>query len=134
MVSTKVTIKDEWFNVSTGILDRSEISTETLYASTNDELNSIKEEYINSRIGSYEHDNIKHTSSLVKVSALSKEEMFDFILDNTVNCTISNSNWTDKDGNVKNIKYKVTINNVDYGGFDLEEAIQHYHDNYRSIK
>lgn len=130
MFSTKITLKDEWFNIGAGILKNSEISTETLYASTEDELNKKKDEYIKSRVGVSISNGIKHSTMLIE-NRLTKEEMFDFIIENEVNCTVSNSTWSDNNGKIHKIKYKVQINNIDFGGFDLEEAIQYYNINYK---
>lgn len=65
---------------------------------------------------------------------LTKEQMFDFILENTVTITPDGSTWTKHDdaGNVVDRfkkRYTVSINNSGMSGFDLEEAIQYYHDN-----
>ncbi len=66
---------------------------------------------------------------------LSKEQMFDFILNNFVSIRPDDGKWgrQDEKGNVlewyKN-KYIVSINETYLGGMDLEEAIQYYHDNY----
>lgn len=65
---------------------------------------------------------------------LSKEEMFDFILQNNVTVTPDNTLWTRYDENHKEIEkvrlhYRVSINGSGMSGFDLEEAIQYYVDN-----
>lgn len=65
---------------------------------------------------------------------LTKEQMFDFILENSVTISPDGSTWTKHDdaGNVVDKfkkKYTVSINNSGMSGFDLEEAIQYYHDN-----
>lgn len=65
---------------------------------------------------------------------LTKEQMFDFILENSVTITPDVSTWTKHDdaGDVVDRfkkRYTVSINNSGISGFDLEEAIQYYHDN-----
>ncbi|HBT8980356.1 TPA: hypothetical protein MCM29_005095 [Klebsiella pneumoniae] len=67
---------------------------------------------------------------------LTKEQMFDFILNNVVTVLPGGEGWWtrhDEEGNVieryRN-KYTVSINEAGMLGMDLEEAIQYYHDNY----
>lgn len=65
---------------------------------------------------------------------LTKEQMFDFILENNVEISLDGSFWTKYDENGNAIerfqkKYTVSINNSGMSGFDLEEAIQYYHEN-----
>jgi len=66
---------------------------------------------------------------------LTKEQMFDFILNNVVTVIPSGGWWTrhDEEGNVierYQSKYAVSINETGMSGMDLEEAIQYYHDHY----
>lgn len=66
---------------------------------------------------------------------LSKEQMFDFILNNNVTIRPDGGWWTrhDEEGNVitrYQNKYNVSINETGMCGMALEEAIQYYHDNY----
>lgn len=65
---------------------------------------------------------------------LTKEQMFDFILNNVVTILPSGGWWTrhDEEGNVierYQNKYTVSINETGMSGMDLE-AIQYYHENY----
>lgn len=69
------------------------------------------------------------------MTKLTKEEMFDFILNNVVTILPGGGWWTrhDEEGNVierYQNKYTVSINETGMCGMDLEEAIQYYHDNY----
>lgn len=60
---------------------------------------------------------------------MTKEEMFDFILVNTVTLTPSSDMgmWTNMETGEKfRIKYTVAINNTQMCGMDLEESIQYY--------
>ena len=66
---------------------------------------------------------------------LTKEQMFDFILNNTVTVRPDGGWWTrhDSEGNIVkryHCKYGVSINDTAMFGMDLEEAIQYYHNNY----
>lgn len=67
---------------------------------------------------------------------LTKEQMFDFILNNVVTVLPGRGGWWtqhDEEGNVieqYQNKYTVSINETGMCGMDLEEAIQYYHDNY----
>lgn len=66
---------------------------------------------------------------------LSKEQMFDFILNNNVTILPDGEWWTrhDEGGTVierYQNKYNVSINETRMCGMDLEEAIQYYYDNY----
>ena len=66
---------------------------------------------------------------------LTKEQMFDFILNNVVTIRVDGGWWTrhDEEGNIierYQNKYAVSINETGMIGMDLEEAIQYYHDNY----
>lgn len=68
------------------------------------------------------------------MSKLTKEQMFDFILENNVEIHLDGSFWTrhSEAGEVSERfqkKYTVSINNSGMSGMDLEEAIQYYHDN-----
>lgn len=66
---------------------------------------------------------------------LTKEQMFDFILNNVVTIRPDSGWWTrhDEEENIIDRyqnKYAVSINETGMIGMDLEEAIQYYHDNY----
>lgn len=65
---------------------------------------------------------------------LTKEQMFDFILTNNVEIHLDGGFWSrhDEEGNITERfkkKYAVSINNSGMSGYDLEDAIQYYHDN-----
>lgn len=65
---------------------------------------------------------------------LTKAQMFDFILKNQVTLTPDSTNWTDQQGNSIKKKYTVSINDSGMLGYDLEDAIQYYHDNLLQYK
>lgn len=60
------------------------------------------------------------------MSRLTKGQMFDFILRNNVTITIDTSFWRDINNDPVEKKYCVTINGIDMGGYDLENAINYY--------
>lgn len=66
---------------------------------------------------------------------LSKEQMFDFILDNEVTLKPNTIWWTRHDEKREVVerykpKYYVSINETCMAGMDLEDAIQYYHDSF----
>lgn len=136
--------KDEWEDSKSGKLVDSEVSTETMYANSQEELSEIitkiHKQYEGRNWG--EHDGIIHSRTLLDTDTfstdtnekLSKEEMFDFILKNDVQLTLSNTLWQKTDGTKVRLKYAVSINDHNMCGMDLEEAIQYYHKNHTRKK
>lgn len=131
--------KDEWEDSKSGKLVDSEVSTETMYADSQEELSEIitkiHKQYEGRNWG--EHNGIIHSRTLLDTDTfsmdtnnkLSKEEMFDFILNNSVSISPDGSLWTKTDGTKVRLKYSVSINDHKMCGMDLEEAIQYYHKN-----
>lgn len=132
--------KDEWTDSATGNLINSEVSTEIKYANSQSEIDEIIEDVKHKYEGRAwgEVDGVIHSRTLLGVDSykiqprgkLTKEEMFDFILNNDVQLTISNAVWQKTDGTKERVKYHVSINDHNMAGFHLEEAIQYYYDNH----
>lgn len=129
MATLKLTIKDQWFDISTNKLKQTLVSTETIHIDDDLDFESMKNHYIKNRIGVSELDGVRHESTLV-TNQLSKGEMFEFILNNNVTLTPDNTTWTkyhDDGTEEKFVKqYCVSINGHGMSGYDLEEAINYY--------
>lgn len=131
--------KEQWIFLNTHEVQNTEYSTETVYASSQGELDNKVQALIDERYGSAIVGNVRHVVEVLGVDGstatykrkLTKEEMFDFILDNGCDITYSNQIWTTTSGEKVRVKYNVSINEARLFGMDLEEAIQYYYDNLR---
>ena len=128
--------KDEWTDASTNKLISSEYCTETQYANSQAEIDAlIADEYDTNSMAEYDgvvykRELIGHdTFDVNSRSTLTKEEMFDFILNNWVSISPDGGIWTKTDGTKVRVKYRVSINDALMCGMDLEEAIQYYYNN-----
>lgn len=135
-LEAKVHFKDTWIDLTTNTVLNNEFSTQTLSADTVEELTKEVKQLISSRVGSDVYNAQRHITELLGVDGIeyqmqykmSKEEMFDFILTNNVEITRDGAVWTKTDGRKVRVKYSVKINDLNLAGYDLEEAIQYYHD------
>lgn len=129
MATLKLKLKERWIDIKTGRVNQSIVTEETVHIDDDLDFETMKKYYIDGRIGSTEHDGIRHEVSVVG-DGLSKSEMFDFILNNNVTLTPSNGVWFKKneDGSEERViqKYTVAINDCGMSGFDLEDAINYY--------
>lgn len=138
-LQAKVHFKDQWIDVLTNEISSTEYCTETVYANTQEELNALVHQTVLKRKGSDVFGGHRHVVEVLGIDGaedpvkytLSKEEMFDFILQNRVTITPDGSLWTKVDGSKVRIKYTVAINDCGMSGLDLEDAIQYYYDNLR---
>lgn len=133
--------RDEWVDEKSGELIDVEYSTETVYRETQEDINSVlesvKRNFQTDHVST--HEGVVHTRSLTGCDefklrprgVMSKEEMFDFIVDNRVDISVSNTLWQKTDGTKVRIKYDVRINDSQMCGMDLAEAIQYYYDNLK---
>lgn len=129
MAKLTLKLKERWIDIKSGRVQQSIVTDETVHIDDDLDFETMKKYYIDNRIGSTEHDGIRHEVSVVG-DGLSKSEMFDFILNNNVTLTPSSSAWikTNPDGSTERVinKYTVSINDCGMSGFDLEDAINYY--------
>lgn len=128
----KVHFRDTWKDVDTGNILNVEYSTETVHA---DDMETAKAQALKLKEteGVAVFEGIEHIRECInvdmiteKVTVLSKEQMFDFILNHTVSITPDNTLWTKTDGTKVRNKYKVIIDGINYQGYDLVDAINEY--------
>ena len=139
-LKASIHFKDQWIDVHTGDMIRTEYSTETIYGSCEEELSSNVKDLIVQRRGSDVYNGVRHKVEVLSVDGvenaipykLTKEEMFDFILSNRVTIIHDGSIWTTVDGLKVRKNYTVSINDCGMQGMNLEEAIQYYYDKLRS--
>lgn len=129
MAKLNLKLKERWIDIKTGRVQQSIVTEETVHIDDDLDFEAMKEYYIAARIGSSEHDGIRHEVSVVG-DGLSKSEMFDFILNNAVSIDPDNTVWTkyNEDGTEEQFKkkYTVSINGHGMSGYDLEDAINYY--------
>lgn len=129
MAEIKLKLKERWVDIKTNKVIQSIVSEESIHIDDDLDQDAMKQHYLKERIGSTEHDGVRHEVSIVG-DGLSKSEMFDFILNNTVTLTPSNGVWYKElpDGTKEKVinKYCVSINDCGMSGFDLEDAINYY--------
>ena len=129
MATLKLKLKERWIDIKTGRVNQSIVTEETVHIDDDLDFEAMKKYYIDGRIGSSEHDGIRHEVSVVG-DGLSKSEMFDFILNNAVSIAPDNTIWTKyhEDGTEEKFKkkYTVSINGHGMSGYDLEDAINYY--------
>ncbi len=128
----KVHFRDTWKDVDTGNVLNVEYSTETVHA---DDMRTAKAQAqkLKETEGVSIFEGVEHTRECINVdvitenvTALSKEQMFDFILNHTVSITPDNTLWTKTDGTKVRNKYKVIIDGINYQGYDLVDAINEH--------
>lgn len=129
MAEIKLKLKERWVDIKTNKVIQSIVSEESIHIDDDLDQDAMKQHYLKERIGSTEYDGVRHEVSIVG-DGLSKSEMFDFILNNTVTLTPSNGVWYKElpDGTKEKVinKYCVSINDCGMSGFDLEDAINYY--------
>lgn len=129
MAQLKMKLKECWIDIQSGKVIQSIISDETVHIDDDLDFEAMKTYYISNRLGSTDHDGVRHVVSLVD-GGLTKSEMFDFILNNAVTLSPDNTTWTKyhDDGTEDKViqKYYVSINGHGMSGYDLEEAINYY--------
>lgn len=129
MPKLTVKFKDEWVDIRTNKVLKSIVSDETIHIDDDLDFNEVSKFYIDGRVGSSELDGVRHVVTLVE-DTLSKEEMFDFILNNNVTLHRDGTMWTKyhEDGTEEKIMidYNVSINGSGMSGFGLVEAINYY--------
>lgn len=138
-LTARVHFKDQWFNATDDSLINTEYSTQTLYCDTQDDLDFAVQRVVEQRKGSEVHEGIRHVVEVLSVEGaaspirfkLSKEEMFDFIMNNWFSIQPDGGVWSRVDGTKVRHRYTVSINDTRMCGMDLEEAIQYYYDNLR---
>lgn len=137
----KIHLKRTWTEIVTGDIMNVEYSTESFFV--DDPLDAVYEadDFIKKNVGVYALDGIEYKTELVgrdvieeKLQVLTKEQMFDFILNNTVTLMPDGTSWTDEKGNKVKKQYTVSINSTAMSGFDLEEAINYYVNNRGLMK
>lgn len=141
MIKYKVHFKDTWIEKSTETVMDIELSTETFEFDSTEEMGHFITEQLPLRYGSDIIDGIEHKREIIstdsidkKEKVLSKEQMFDFILNNTVTLTPDGSIWTDLNGFKVRKQYTVAINNTSMSGYDLVDAIHYYVNNRSDMK
>lgn len=139
-VQIKVHFKDTWKEVSTGEILNIEYSTETIHVKDVDNSGDKLQQLIETS-GVSVYEGVEHTREVIgkdvvdnKERVLNKEQMFDFILNNTVTLIPDGSLWTTAGGKKVRKKYTVSINDCGMQGMDLEEAIHHYINKVRGKK
>lgn len=129
MAEVKLKLKERWVDIKTNKVIQSIVTEESIHIDDDLDQEAMKQYYIKERIGSTEHDGVRHEVSIVG-EGLSKSEMFDFILNNAVSIDPDNTTWTKyhEDGTEEKFKkkYTVSINGHGMSGFDLEDAINYY--------
>ena len=132
MKTIKVHFKDTWTEVSTGNIQDILYSTETIHV-YDEETAAEQLKVLHRSVGEHTEYGIKHTRELLNTNHietrkanLSKEEMFDFILNHKVHIEPDGSIWENTAGQKVLKKYHVSIDNVKMSGYDLEDAINEY--------
>lgn len=137
----KIHLKRTWTDVESGDIMNVEYSTEKILVKNQLNANDEANDFIEKNVGVYVLDGIEYKTELIEKDVmkdkqvfLTKEQMFDFILNNTVTIIPDNTIWTDENGNKVEKKYTVSINSTSMSGFDLEDAINYYVNNRSSMK
>lgn len=137
----KIHLKRTWTDVTSGDIMNVEYSTEKILVKNQLNVNDEANDFIEKNVGVYVLDGIEYKTELIEKDVmqdkqvfLTKEQMFDFILNNTVTIIPDNTIWTDENGNKVKKKYTVSINSTSMSGFDLEDAINYYVNNRSSMK
>lgn len=137
----KIHLKRTWTDVESGDIMNVEYSTEKILVKNQLNANDEANDFIEKNVGVYVLDGIEYKTELIEKDVmqdkqvfLTKEQMFDFILNNTVTIIPDNTIWTDENGNKVKKKYTVSINSTSMSGFDLEDAINYYVNNRSSMK
>lgn len=129
MAQLKLKLRERWVNVSTGKVIESTITDEIIHIDDDLDFDEMSKYYIGTRVGSSIIDDVRHEVT-IDDGSLSKEEMFDFILNNRVTLYPDGSTWTKyhDDGTEEKIvlNYTVSINGHGMSGYDLESAINYY--------
>lgn len=129
MAVLKLKLRERWVNVSDNTVIQSLITEENIHIDDDLDFEEMAHYYMCRRVGSSTVDGVRHEVSIYDGS-LTKEEMFDFILNNTVTLYPDGSTWTkhNEDGTEEKVvlKYNVSINGCSMSGYDLEDAINHY--------
>lgn len=129
MAQLKLKLRERWVNVSTGKVIESTITDEIIHIDDDLDFDEMSKYYIGTRVGSSIIDDVRHEVT-IDDGSLSKEEMFDFILNNRVTLYPDGSTWTKyhDDGSEEKIvlNYTVAINGHGMSGYDLESAINYY--------
>ncbi|QXN76476.1 hypothetical protein [Escherichia phage BF17] len=132
MKTIKTHFKDTWTEVSTGNIQDILYSTETIHV-YDEETAAEQLKVLHRSVGEHTEYGVKHTRELVSTDHidtctvnLSKEEMFDFILNNTLIIHPDGSLYSKTDGTQVHKKYNVTINDTVMSGYDLVDAINEY--------
>ncbi|EPE1232473.1 hypothetical protein ACSGOQ_005745 [Escherichia coli] len=132
MKTIKTHFKDTWTEVSTGNIQDILYSTETIHV-YDEETAAEQLKALHRSVGEHTEYGVKHTRELVSTEDidtrtvnLSKEEMFDFILNNTLTIQPDGSLYSKTDGTQVSKKYNVTINDTVMSGYDLVDAINEY--------
>lgn len=131
MSTIKIHFKDTWSDVSTGNVQNIEYSTETIHVYDVEESKREVKKLQLSAGTSFEYG-VKHERVIIgsdnlvlENEKLTKEQMFDFILEHNVEIKLDGSLWT-TDGTKVRKKYSVTIDSHDMQGYDLEDAINEF--------
>lgn len=137
----KIHLKRTWTDVESGDIMNVEYSTEKILVKNQLNANDEANDFIEKNVGVYVLDGIEYKTELIEKDVmqdkqvfLTKEQMFDFILNNIVTIIPDNTIWTDENGNKVKKKYTVSINSTSMSGFDLEDAINYYVNNRSSMK
>lgn len=129
MAQLKLKLNERWVNASTGEVIQSIISDETIHIDDDLDFDLMSKYYTGLRVGSSTLDGVRHEVT-IHDDGLSKEEMFDFILNNRVTLYPDGSTWTKyhENGTEEKIKidYTVSINGHGMSGYNLVEAINYY--------
>lgn len=140
-VFIKVHFKKTWTEVSSGDIMNIKYSTKSV--TVDDPLDAVleAEKIVKETSYDFTENGVNYKLECIgkdviekKDIKLTKEQMFDFILNNTVTLTPSNAIWTDTSGKKVRQKYTVAINETGMSGFDLEDAINYYVNNRDHMK
>ncbi|ECC6867667.1 hypothetical protein C7180_23600, partial [Salmonella enterica] len=93
MAELKLKLRERWVNVSDNTVIQSLITEETIHIDDDLDFEEMAHYYMCLRVGSSIVDGVRHEVSVYDGS-LTKEEMFDFILNNTVTLYPDGSTWT----------------------------------------
>jgi|AGFS01.1.fsa_nt_gi hypothetical protein len=129
MAELKLKLNERWVDDKTGVVIQSIITDETIHIDDDLDFEIMTQYYIGERTGSSTHDGVRHEVTIWK-DELTKEQMFDFILNNNVTLHRDGTMWTkyNEDGTETKIMidYNVSINGSGMNGFGLVEAINYY--------
>lgn len=140
-VYIKVHFKDTYKHFITGNINNVKYWTETIEVKKDIGKAEAKANAIKNTCGTSVLDGIECIREFIGQDVveeedikLTKDQMFDFILENKCSIIPDGSTWQKTNGTKIKKQYTVSINNTHMSGFDLEDAINYYVNNRKNMK